>query len=267
MDAVVSSAGVGCIIHRIDSNTVIGEHIGAWVLVRCRLCVGKDAVGADLGLAVLPGLTHTVIAGGQLFRIGHHRLGSILGVLLGIGSKQSLDLGTEGVHLMNDAIYKFKRYEDNSLRYTGIDRHFGQDVGGWDTIMERENYDHLFALPHSYAEPAPTVAVIEQETEKAEPVPAPKQSKTSVSVIPNVSTTAPVQRVVKTTPLVSVQANKTESDIEVSVGSVVVHKVFGEGTVTQLDKVLKHIRVAFAKDEKTFIFPDAFNQGFWRTKG
>ncbi len=49
---------------------------------------------------------------------------------------------------MNDAIYKFKRYEDSSLRYTGIDRHFGQDVGGWDTIMDRENYDHLFAPTH-----------------------------------------------------------------------------------------------------------------------
>ena len=63
------------------------------------------------------------------------------------------------------------------------------------------------------------------------------------------------------------QTNKTDVDTEVSVGSVVVHKVFGEGTVTQLDKVLKHIRVAFAKDEKTFIFPDAFKQGFLRTKG
>jgi len=171
--------------------------------------------------------------------------------------------------LMNDAIYKFKRYEDNSLRYTGIDRHIGQNIGGWDTIMEREDYDHLFALPHSYAEQIPSVAepVTEQGTKKAAVAPAPKQAKPTDAVKPNVSTAAPVQHVVKATPLVSVQANKTDVDIDVSVGSVVVHKVFGEGTVTQLDKVLKHIRVAFVKDEKTFIFPDAFKNGFLRTKG
>jgi len=39
--------------------------------------------------------------------------------------------------LMNDAIYKFKRYEDTSLRYTGIDKHMGQAIGGWDTIFDR----------------------------------------------------------------------------------------------------------------------------------
>ena len=100
MDAVVVSAGFGCSLHRIDGHTIIGEHIGAGVLVRSRLCIGEDAVSTHLGFAVLPSLTHTVIAGSQLFRIGHHRLGSVLCVLLGIGSKQSLDLGAEGVHAL-----------------------------------------------------------------------------------------------------------------------------------------------------------------------
>ena len=31
--------------------------------------------------------------------------------------------------LMNDAVYKFKRYEDASLSYTGIDRHAGESIG------------------------------------------------------------------------------------------------------------------------------------------
>ena len=31
--------------------------------------------------------------------------------------------------LMNDAVYKFKRYEDASLSYTGIDRHEGEGIG------------------------------------------------------------------------------------------------------------------------------------------
>lgn len=35
--------------------------------------------------------------------------------------------------LMNDAIYKFKRYEDASLEYLGISKHEGEDVGLWDS--------------------------------------------------------------------------------------------------------------------------------------
>ena len=44
----------------------------------------------------------------------------------------------------NDAIFKFKRYEDASLTYTGIDRHEDDEVGGWDTVIRREEYEKLF---------------------------------------------------------------------------------------------------------------------------
>ena len=49
---------------------------------------------------------------------------------------------------------------------------------------------------------------------------------------------------------------------EISEGDAVKHKSFGDGTVTKIDKAGKHIRVKFAAGEKTFIFPDAFKQGF-----
>jgi hypothetical protein len=38
--------------------------------------------------------------------------------------------------LMNDAVYKFKRYEDGSLSYTGINKHAGEDVGLYDTVLK-----------------------------------------------------------------------------------------------------------------------------------
>ena len=41
-------------------------------------------------------------------------------------------LGVFNAPLMNDAIFKFKRYEDASLTYTGIDKHSDDEVGGWD---------------------------------------------------------------------------------------------------------------------------------------
>ncbi|MDE7383346.1 MAG: hypothetical protein K2M99_05605, partial [Treponemataceae bacterium] len=38
--------------------------------------------------------------------------------------------------LMNDAVFKFKRYEDSSLSYTGINRHSSDTVvGGFDTVI------------------------------------------------------------------------------------------------------------------------------------
>lgn len=45
--------------------------------------------------------------------------------------------------LMNDAVYKFKRYEDASLIYTGIDKHTGENVGLYSTVISREDYDAM----------------------------------------------------------------------------------------------------------------------------
>lgn len=45
--------------------------------------------------------------------------------------------------LMNDAIYKFKRYEDASLEYIGINRHEGEDVGLFDTVLSAEDYEFI----------------------------------------------------------------------------------------------------------------------------
>lgn len=42
--------------------------------------------------------------------------------------------------LMNDAVYKFKRYEDVSLSYTGINRHEGKNVGGYDTTVSAREF-------------------------------------------------------------------------------------------------------------------------------
>nr|WP_270200539.1 DEAD/DEAH box helicase family protein [Bifidobacterium pseudocatenulatum] len=45
---------------------------------------------------------------------------------------------------MNDAVYKFKRYEDDSLSYAGIDKHRENDkVGGFDTVITRQEFEEL----------------------------------------------------------------------------------------------------------------------------
>jgi hypothetical protein len=45
---------------------------------------------------------------------------------------------------MNDAVYKFKRYEDASLEYIGINKHEGEDIGLFDTVISRDEYNSTF---------------------------------------------------------------------------------------------------------------------------
>ncbi len=46
--------------------------------------------------------------------------------------------------LMNDAVYKFKRYEDSSLSYTGINKHEGENIGLYDTVLKPEDFQSVF---------------------------------------------------------------------------------------------------------------------------
>ena len=51
-----------------------------------------------------------------------------------------LRLGVFNSALMNDAVYKFKRYEDASLVYVGVNKHEGEDVGLYDTVLSATEY-------------------------------------------------------------------------------------------------------------------------------
>jgi hypothetical protein len=51
-----------------------------------------------------------------------------------------VSLGVFNSALMNDAVFKFKRYEDASLVYVGINRHDGEEVGLYDTVLSPTEY-------------------------------------------------------------------------------------------------------------------------------
>lgn len=55
-----------------------------------------------------------------------------------------VSLGVFNSALMNDAVYKFKRYEDASLNYTGINKHEGEEIGLYDTVLSTEDYHATF---------------------------------------------------------------------------------------------------------------------------
>lgn len=149
---------------------------------------------------------------------------------------------------MNQGIFGFRKYENSSLSYTGIDKHAGEAVGGWDTVLRREEYDALYSkqqatltdfekalLPGAYLDDS----VIErQATAKADDKDENEQGKD-----------------IWETVLANVKA-----------GDGVTHKKFGDGTITWIGVDKKYLKVKFAVGEKQFIFPDAFVMGFLSLK-
>ena len=53
-------------------------------------------------------------------------------------------LGVFNEALMNDAIFKFRRYEESSLDYTGINKHYAQDIGGYSTVLKNDEYVDMY---------------------------------------------------------------------------------------------------------------------------
>ena len=191
--------------------------------------------------------------------------------------------------LMNDAVYKFKRYEDASLSYTGIDRHAGESIGLYSTVLTRQDYDMMAGqlvsseeAPALSAEDVPdapyfgadTATAEEDEDEIPEPEPKPQPSRRA-GRSPVVTTTIrrdivpparPTYHPSSVPPVPAApELPKAAPQVDVSdiaVDSAVVHKAFGAGIVQSIGKGL--ITVSFGGLEKKFQFPGAFQQGFLR---
>lgn len=194
-----------------------------------------------------------------------------------------VSLGVFNGSLMTDAIFKFRRYEDASLSYTGINRHEGEDVGGWDTTVKRAEFDKLFVNQQAAMEaPAQedddlpdTPYVVEPEDEEDEIDEAPvkktsarkgKSSEVMVSYIP-VEPKRPDMSVVTTHSMYTPPAPKPVEPVRpkvdtsgIKVGVAVTHTKFGSGMIVAIGKDL--IAVKFAEGEKRFQFPGAFENGF-----
>lgn len=182
--------------------------------------------------------------------------------------------------LMNDAVYKFKRYEDASLIYTGIDKHTGEDVGLYSTVISREDYDAMAGqLAESMEADQPgeddiperpvfiNVSPDEDEDETDEQTAA-KPQPVAARKVPIVQSTKPAaptyrpsyvpptseERPVVKKPIIKVDTSKIHA------GTIVMHKAFGTGQVRGVDGGL--IVVAFNGVDKKFQFPGAFEQGF-----
>ena len=169
---------------------------------------------------------------------------------------------------MNDAIFKFKRYEDASLTYTGINKHTADEVGGWDTTIRRTQYEKLFYNQQSSMSEVDYSAYswVDKPVETTHREAKPLDGKPTAKI----SQTKPIvqERSVKPIAVVApLQKPQTIHDLEakletIGIDSTVILKRFGKGTVVKINKYEKFIHVKFTLGEKKFIFPDAFLMGF-----
>lgn len=182
--------------------------------------------------------------------------------------------------LMNDAVYKFKRYEDASLIYTGIDKHTGEDVGLFSTVVSRADYDAMAGqVDASMIADAPRNGDIPEKPifsnisdydldegdEDISMVAEPKRKYNSKRKPIVKSTSTPTYRpsYVPPTPEKTSTVKNQPKHIDVSkirAGTIVTHKAFGVGQVKGIDGGI--IVVIFDGAKKRFQFPGAFEQGF-----
>lgn len=195
-----------------------------------------------------------------------------------------VSLGVFNDGLMNDAVYKFRRYEDSSLTYTGIDKHEGERVGLFDTTLSDFEYmamaqEESMVAPNGLARPtksaanasgAPRVSraagnsVVKPSAatpSATDPITKSHESEPSVSGDNHTSATTPaVEAVAPAKPAVT-----REQLDALSEGDTVFHKAFGYGRIVNLNG--SYIDVTFDSDDKKkkpsrkFMFPSVFYQG------
>lgn len=183
--------------------------------------------------------------------------------------------------LMNDAVYKFKRYEDASLIYTGIDKHTGENVGLYSTVISRADYDAMAGqLAASMTADAPREDDIpkrpvftnissypdDDDAEDNFPVVAESKAQYGAKRSP-IAQPSKVQSTyrpsyVPPTPAATPQPKpKIKMDLSrVHAGTIVKHKAFGLGQVEGIDGAI--IVVTFDGVAKKFQFPGGFENGF-----
>ena len=156
-----------------------------------------------------------------------------------------LSLGLFNEARMNDAVYGFRRYEESSLDYSGINKHAGENVGGFAGSLSREEYEQMYNL---------------QQSSIREPL----SSNVFMGALNDTNLWA--QKLSHARQINTQQppsTNNNAEDINVTIGDTVHHRAFGAGSVVSINDGLIEIR--FTAGIKKFHYPAAFKQGFLST--
>ncbi|MDY6391572.1 MAG: restriction endonuclease, partial [Bacilli bacterium] len=174
--------------------------------------------------------------------------------------------------LMNDAVWKFRRYEDSSLNYTGINKHEGEKLGLFGTVITAEDIAAMEGeviasqkapIRHEPLPQKPVAVQYEDESEENTSSPAPAKDDPVGSVL---QTNVREQRHAQT----SIQENgprvseTTKVDpTTIRVGSVVKHFTKGEGEVVEITGGVIKVLYPGEKKPRMYEFPKAFINGYF----
>lgn len=198
----------------------------------------------------------------------------------------SLNVFNEGK--MNEAVLGFRRYEDSSLSYTGINKHEGEKVGLFATVLSREDYDAMStqlsssmiadkvsekdiptsnpffsAITDDFDEEFEEPIIVKEKSAKVDPLdsikeiphsnnPYLKQSTQSNRGFTSVSSANNKQQSIK---------SNIEFEIDkLVVGAKVQHKAFGVGEIVEITNNVVHVK--FGDSISKFQTPFAFTNGF-----
>lgn len=178
-----------------------------------------------------------------------------------------ISIGVFNESVMNDAIYKFKRYEDSSLYYTGINKHVGESVGLFNTVLS--NYDYL-----SMMQQESLVAKEQYRSTKVESKPILQRDNKPIPTAPltQIHESALSHTINQNLKAVnsgnelnneSLSAKKVmnEEIKRVKVGTMVEHETFGTGVIVSKD--FEYIVVKFDLiGVKKFRYPSVFLHGY-----
>lgn len=211
-----------------------------------------------------------------------------------------LSLGLFNEPRMNDAVYGFRRYEEGSLDYSGINRHIGEGIGGFAGALSRDDYERMFNKQqesvHTTGDIQYAVATVKtslkdddlHNTTPKNRQPKPKYAdaesldsweadmrrlaaskpinKSGISIGADIVAEVPTNTSNVTIKPSAVGKNKDRAasfdPSSVTLGGTVYHKAFGAGKVTKMGE--KKISVYFSSVGKTkdFLYPSAFKQGY-----
>lgn len=170
-----------------------------------------------------------------------------------------VSLGLFNEALMNDAVFKFRRYEDASLDYSGINMHYGEKIGGFSTVITNDEYEILYGKQQRSLEGFIQKAYQKTKSDKG------LVNKDEISV-KSIADDTPKNEAGLKTELFKKEPEKVVFKAPIlNTGDKVIHKAFGEGIITKIENST-YVYVDFNNSLKKFGINYAFEKGFLKIK-
>ncbi len=164
-----------------------------------------------------------------------------------------VSIGIFNDSLMNSAVYNFKRYEDASLEYTGLNKHADEEnIGLFSTVITAEDYQQMAEAQQASMIENPMKKVVIKTK-------ANKNAKKGLEVKSS-NNGFPVPGLGDKEERIDLEIYKEIDLSKLRIGTIVNHGKYGKGKIGGFKK--GQILVSFDTKVKNFLVPSAFEQGY-----